>query len=413
MSADLSGLDAVQSRRFMLRFDLPVQDLAKYSEEQIKAIFEATCTPKNDEGSYRWNGWGQLELGGRSGRYHIQAYIETASAAPLRAGTIVRAVRAVTDTEDKTVSVHISKARKKAENCIGYVTKEKTRIWGPWSNVPRADWPVADDNGGHAKRDDLYSAVMDDGLSVGEILASPELAITASGCMSWLDRIAKLKQQETYGSGSPKRKVETIYLYGASDTGKSTIAEKYLHDVAGQVFIMSDYRRDPWDGYDGEHGLLMDDLRLPTPLLGLQEMLQLLDGRSYMLARRYANTYAAFTHIAITSNWSPERQWASMCGASSLLSPLTEEDQAAFYRRLTRVLHVDGQGVITDETAKYHQAISGRKCATVDQLRQVLSAPIPPATPASAPDPFVGVNVFDAVRVESMDDLFDYLNLDK
>lgn len=157
----------------------------------------------------------------------------------------------------------------------------------------------------------------------------------------------------------------------------------------------------------------MDDLRLPTPLLGLQEMLQLLDGRSYMLARRYANTYAAFTHIAITSNWSPERQWASMCGASSLLSPLTEEDQAAFYRRLTRVLHVDGQGVITDETAKYHQAISGRKCATVDQLRQVLSAPIPPATPASAPDPFVGVNVFDAVRVESMDDLFDYLNLDK
>lgn len=412
--SDLSGLDAVQARRFMLRFDLPVRDLDHYTEEQVKTIFEAACTPKNDEGSYRWNGWGQLELGEKSGRYHIQAYIETASSAPLRAGTIVRAVRAVTDTEDQPVSVHISKARKKTEKCIAYVTKEKTRIWGPWSNIPQLEWPITDaDDSGHTKRDDLYAAIMDDGLSVGEILASPELAVTASGCMSWLDRIAKLKQQETYGSGSPKRKIETLYLYGASDTGKSTIAEKYLHDVADHVFIMSDYRRDPWDGYNSEDGLLMDDLRLPTPLIGLQEMLQLLDGRSYMLARRYANTFAAFTHIVITSNWGPEKQWQSVCGSSSLLSPLTEEDQAAFYRRLTRVLHVDDQGAITDETAKYHQTIVGRKCATVDQLRQVLAAPIPPATPASAPDPFAGLNVIDGGRIESMEDLFEYLNLDK
>ena len=120
----------------------------------------------------------------------------------------------------------------------------------------------------------------------------------------------------------------------------------------------------------------MDDLRLPTSKIGLQEMLQLLDGFPYQLSRRYANTWAAFSHVVITSNWSPDKQWQSMRNASSLRSPLSEEDKLAFYRRFTRVLHVDKHGKISDETAVYRNGVDEREHVTLDDLKSALSKPV-------------------------------------
>ena len=101
--------------------------------------------------------------------------------------------------------------------------------------------------------------------------------------------------------------MNVIYIYGSSGTAKTTVAIEYLKESCGDrgFFSVTDYRRDPWDGYAGEKGLLLDELRLPTPVFGMQEMLQMLDGTPYQLSRRYANSWSAFDLVVVTSNWSP------------------------------------------------------------------------------------------------------------
>lgn len=373
---DLSGLSKVQSRRFMLRFDLPEQNIGVYTENQVRDLFMCACCPTDKDGNPRWHAWGQLERGEKDGRWHIQAYVESATASPLRASTIVRSVRSVTDDEKKTVSVYINGAKKRRERCIAYVVKERTRVYGPWSNVGREEWPELEEDGQKIEREDLYQAIMEDGMSVHDVLADPTMSVAASSCMSWLEKLERERQSRQWGSGSSKRDMKVVYLYGSSGTAKTTVAIAYLKEACGKhgFFSVTDYRRDPWDGYAGERGLLLDELRLPTPAFGMQEMIQMLDGTPYQLSRRYANSWAAFDLVVITSNWSPNGQWESMKRSTSLSCPLTVEDQTAFYRRLLRVLRVNENGDITDETAVYRGDVDRRGKVTLENLKHVLDA---------------------------------------
>lgn len=98
----------------------------------------------------------------------------------------------------------------------------------------------------------------------------------------------------------------------------------------------------------------------------------MLDGTPYQLSRRYANSWAAFDLVVITSNWSPEGQWESLKRSAPLSCPLTNEDRTAFYRRLSRVLHVNENGGITDETAVYRGDVDRRGKITLENLKHVL-----------------------------------------
>lgn len=412
---DTETLKRVQSRRFMLRFDLPVQDIANYTEDDLHRMFNEACCPTDKAGKPRWKAWGQVEKGDQSNRWHVQAYCESANDAPLRASTIVNAVRKVTDTDSKRVSVYIKRAVKKPARCVGYVTKEKTRTFGPWSNVPAQEWPEnEDDDNNNAQRDDLYEAVMTDGLSVQNVLANPDLAVAASSCMNWLEKLEREKQRELWGTGTGRRPMEVLYLYGETYTGKSTVARDYLSEMVGEhgYFNVCDYRRDPWDGYAGETGLLLDDLRLPTETIDLSEILQMFDGHPYQLGRRYANTWAAFTHVVVTSNWSLRKQWESLRN-SGLSLTLTDEDRLAFYRRFTRVLYVSGDGTITDETATYRGNVDQNKHASLQDLKNILAQPVQNLDSVSTEsDSGLGnLNVIRQGRAETMQEALDFFNL--
>ena len=415
---DTEALKRLQSRRFMLRFDLPVQDIAMYDEASLHDMFHAACCPTGKDGRPRWKAWGQIEKGEKNGRWHMQAYCESPSDAPLRASTIINAVRKVTDTDGRHVSSHISPAVKKPDRCVGYVTKERTRVYGPWSNVPEDQWPRTEDDGEGARteRDDLYAAVMVDGLGVREVLSNPDLAVAASSCMNWLEKLERERQRELWGVGAPRRPMEVVYLYGDANTGKSTVARDYLADVVGDrgYFSVCDYRRDPWDGYAGEAGLLLDDLRLPTEHIGLSEILRMFDGTPYQLGRRYANSWAAFSRVVVTSNWSLRRQWESLQASAPLSAQLTDEDRRAFYRRFSRVLHVMADGSISDETAVYREDIDCNGRTSLDALKAMLAGPEgtpePIATPPTLPG-LDGVNIVRWGRAESVQDAIDFFGL--
>lgn len=372
---DLERLKRFQSRRFMVRFDLPNQDIGVYTEADLHGMFEKACCPTDREGNARWKVWGQLEQGKKTGRYHFQLYYESLTESPIRASTIVRAIRRQTDTDEKRVSVDIQRAVKTPGRCVGYVTKDdKTRIFGPWSNVPAEEWPQVDDADSGTKREDLYQAFMIDGMNLREVLKNPGLSVAASTCIRWAQKMDRERQAALFGTDGNRRDMNVVYLHGPSNTGKTTSAGEYLHSAVGPYFTVSDFRRDPWDGYEGERGVLLDDLRLPTPQFDLSDMLKLLDGAPYMLSRRYENCWACFDHVVITSNWSLRAQWDSLAASAPKSSPLTDSDRQAFYRRFTRVLSVGVDGRLTDETADYRGDVDSHGRMSAADLSRSLAA---------------------------------------
>lgn len=360
----LKALDRVQARRFMVRFDLPVQDESAWDDGTARDLVEKALG--------RWSYVGQIERGEKSGRLHAQLYIESPVKNPIRAGSIVRAIRAVTDVDGHRVSVDVEKAKGKPSSCVAYVTKQKTRLLGPWSSKPMEEWPDPDGNE-HITRDDLYNAVMVEGMGIRDILSDPALAVAASTCMQWLRQVVNTREAKLWASGN-ERHIRCIYIYGASNTGKSTAARALLSSEYGAdgYFVVTDVDRDPWAGYASEKAVLFDDLRLPTPKISFKTWLLYTDRFDLQLSRRYENAFAAFDMIVVTSNWSPDEQIESVRMALSD-GKLRDEDVVAFYKRLTRVIHIDQYGNPCDETARYHRDLADRLPVTGEALQEVLA----------------------------------------
>ncbi|MCH9274888.1 RNA helicase domain-containing protein [Bifidobacterium amazonense] len=359
----LKALDKVQARRFMVRFDLPDQDETAWGDGKAHELVEQALG--------KWSWIGQVEKGEKSGRIHAQLYVESPMKSPIRAGSIVRAVRAVTDTDGHKVSADVEKAKAKPSSCVAYVTKQKTRLLGPWSNKAMGEWPDPDGSE-RITREDLYHAVMAEGMGLREILADQSLAVAASTCMQWLRQVITTREALKWDTGGT-RPVRCIYIYGDSNTGKSTAARALLADEYGGdgYFTVTDMDRDPWAGYESQRAVLFDDLRLPTPKISFQTWLRYTDRFDLQLSRRYENAYAAYETLVVTSNWSPDEQIESVRMALTD-GKLRDEDVTAFYRRLTRVIHVDRYGNPRDETNRYHQALADRLTVTGEALKTLL-----------------------------------------
>ncbi len=186
---------------------------------------------------------------GNRNRFHIQLYLETATKSPIRVGTVIRTTRKHTDTTGKPVSVYVQRATHDAAHCVQYVSKDDTRIDGPWSNVNLADWPELDDvKSAKVKREDLYNAVMDDHLGMAEILSTPTLAVSAASCLRWVSDLIRERDAQQWSEQSTRRDVQVTYIYGASKIGKSEVARQYLTELVGErgFFVVDDYQRDPW-----------------------------------------------------------------------------------------------------------------------------------------------------------------------
>lgn len=399
---DMKDVDKIVARRFSVRFDLPDQDIGNWSEESTAELMK-DCLDK-------WWYIGSVERGKKKDRYHLQCYIETRTDSAIRAGTIIRAIRKHTDTADHRVSIDVSPARNSPARMVGYVTKEDTHIWGPYSNRPMDEWPTPSD-APKVSREDLYNAVWSDRLGIADILSDPGMSVAASTCMKWLASIIRERDGKQWGLEGTLRPIELVYLYGSSYTGKSSAARDYLASIVGQFgyFVVSDYRRDPWSKYACQQGVLFDDLRLPNDQIGFRDWLQLTDRFPLQLSSRYENSWAAFSHIVVTSNWSPEEQWASIKNAMPMNVKLNDEDRTGFYRRMTRILRVDEHGDLTDETAKYHKNIEGRGHVTADKMKAVMARPVEPLTEPT--DPLAGLNIVRTGHANSIQEALEFFNL--
>lgn len=270
---------------------------------------------KDKFSNYRWVG--QMEQGHDSGYQHYQLAIMNDS--------VIR----FTTLQKLFPGIHIEPRAGTRQQLFDYVTKEDTRLSGPFYG---GDWTDMDtilsrgENGG--KRSDLdavRSLIMDENASLDEILLNPDYAGSVSRCLPWVRSLIEARDKKTFGNQRVER--EVTYIYGPSGVGKT----RGIEDSVGfeNLCEVTDYRRDPWQGYGTQDSIFLDEF---DGQFQLDFLLKLLDSSPVYLPARYSNKLGQYTHVYIASNLPP----------TALYSGVTDARRVAFYRRLDRIVYKSG-----------------------------------------------------------------------
>lgn len=119
----------------------------------------------------------------------------------------------------------------------------------------------------------------------------------------------------------------TTYVFGASELGKTrSVMDEFGYS---NVYAVHNYRANPFDGYRGQHVLLLDEY---SSSFRIQDMNVYLDGYPLSLPARYSNKQACYERVFIVSNLDLREQYKR------------EQEEApavwaAFLRRIHKVVH--------------------------------------------------------------------------
>lgn len=98
------------------------------------------------------------------------------------------------------------------------------------------------------------------------------------------------------------RNVEVTVYYGPAGSGKTS---RVMDETNRDVFTVNAGETFPFDGYDGEESILIDDF---YGTLKYGDMLRILDGHQYRVNIKGGLRYAQWTRVFITSNV-PPAEW--------------------------------------------------------------------------------------------------------
>lgn len=122
----------------------------------------------------------------------------------------------------------------------------------------------------------------------------------------WTKRLQNLAAQWRKEKREQGCQVKTIWIYGATGTGKTSFAKDYAKKV-GQEYFVSGSSRDLFQDYSGEHTIILDELRpgvIPySDFLRITDPWGLID--QVMAPSRYTDKGLACDLIIITSPYDP------------------------------------------------------------------------------------------------------------
>ena len=167
------------------------------------------------------------------------------------------------------------------------------------------------------------------------------------------------------GENGNNRLLKTIYVFGDSGVGKTTVCQLYCNEVGKEPYISS-AGRNYADEYTGQEVIIMDDIRANN--IEFIELIRLIDPyTNSALKARYHNKVNMSDTIFLTSIYAPQKLTESYC--------LTGEDPAQFYRRLSEVWEVTQEYILMYTITNYgHMVFKGR---TINPLRDYLAS-LPP-----------------------------------
>jgi len=238
-----------------------------YSEEDQEKLYSVECR--------------YMILGfefGANGTPHIQGYVE------------FNKVHRLGAISSMIPSAHIEQRRGTLEQARDYCKKE-----GEFEEL--GDWAA----GGQGARNDiraLMTMVREDRPTLEVMEAAPELVARN---LHFMDRYKAEVEKETTREF---RQVDVQVYVGDAGCGKT---RKAMEENPG-IFTVNCSDTFPFDGYDGEKTILLDDF---YGGLKYNEILRILDGHQLRVNVKGGRRYAKWTKVVITSNKRPE-SWYSM-----------------------------------------------------------------------------------------------------
>lgn len=197
--------------------------------------------------------------------------------------------------------------------------------------------------------------------------------------------------------------VQVVWLYGSAGTGKTSFAKAYARR-RGQEYYVSGSSRDVFQGYGGEHTIILDELRPKT--IPYHDLLRILDPFALadptMAPSRYSDKSLACDLVIITTPYSPDEFYLEL-GAEQVDKEIDCFDQ--LWRRISLTIHMEQDFMATmtiDEhgfhtvpgtrvTNAYSQASRpAPKISGMDLYRDMTdgAAPLPDPPKAEEVNPF-------------------------
>lgn len=252
----------------------------------------------------RW--CGQLEEGHETHNRHYQLYVEAKN--PIRFSTWKRLCP----------DAHVEPRKGTKEEAIAYVTKEDTRVAGPFFHGIEAG--DRDRSGERTDLQEISERILSGGESVDDLLLDEAVSTKLARCLTWARNLehAKIARLEQRYRSKP-RNVKVFYLWGDPGIGKT-----YSVLMSGmQIFEPTYAPSGGWDSYAAEDTVLFDEF---TGQIPLWQMNRLLEGYpNTVLRARYHDHIACYHNVYIISNYPPEKLYG---GADSWLRRLTFVEHA-------------------------------------------------------------------------------------
>lgn len=245
---------------------------------------------------------GQLEQGSKTDYRHWQIFVQS---------TARKRFSSLRKLFEKRNGVHLGYCRPRqgtVSQCVAYVTKQATRIDGPYS---AGQIQMKDGQGKRTDLQELSSMVLSGEKTVSELLLDPELSPRLSRSLGYFKALeAEVKRKRATAA---VREVKTLYLWGAAGSGKS----RWVEETYGRsAYKVTDYRN-PWDSYSGQSVLVLEEYS-PNKLgserhcLLLEELFSVLDPYPMELHARYENNWAEWDTVIVISNLPLSEQYPGM-----------------------------------------------------------------------------------------------------
>lgn len=204
-----------------------------------------------------------------------------------------------------------------------------------------------------------------------------------------MERAWQYYDQDFQHKAEGTRDCVTIYVYGKSGTGKSTICRLYAKEL-GLTVYKATCGKDCFDEYQDKQAIILDDLRPLAPFSHLQ-LLDLTDPHYLSKAQaRYKNKILKNAFVFITSVLSPQQLWAGF-GLSDV------DSSVQFFRRIAELW------LVTMDTIYIYKYIDGRF-----QQTDTDPNPVPEYIKQQKPSrgaSLKSANVFQQIRSKYEDDI--------
>lgn len=139
--------------------------------------------------------------------------------------------------------------------------------------------------------------------------------------------------------------IRVIWIYGPSGTGKTSLAKEYAQKK-GQPYFISGSTRDVFQGYNGEHTLILDELR--PGVITYADLLRITDphgiDNQVMAPCRYNDKALACDLIIITTPYMPVEFYNALFPAK-IISPNHIDSLGQLVRRISVTIEMTGRKI--------------------------------------------------------------------